>query len=148
MTIGGKWAVGLLVVLFLSLSANFFLGGLFAGGALRGEEPRRPGRALAAFLASSPEEARPVLRATFRARRPELRARIAAVAAARSEVAALLAREDLDRARLDAALLELRTRTTEAQVLLHEIVSEAVMQLPPEVRAKWRPRWATGRWLR
>ena len=148
MTIGGKWAVALLVVLFLSLGANLFLGGLFAGGALRGGDQPRPARALAAFLRSLPEEARPVLREGFRARRPELRAKILAVAEARGEVADLLAREDLDRVRLDAAFVELRARTSEVQVLLHEIVADAMMELPPEVRAEWQPGWARGGWLR
>ncbi|MCG8596721.1 MAG: periplasmic heavy metal sensor [Kiloniellales bacterium] len=148
MTIGGRWAVALLVVLFLSLGANFFLGGLFAGGALRGGDQLRPVRALTAFLLSLPEEARPVLRERFRARRPELRAKIAAVAEARGEVAKLLAREDLDRARLDAAFVELRMRTAEAQTLLHEIVAEAMMELPPEVRAEWQPRWTPGHLFR
>lgn len=148
MTIGGRWAVALLVVLFLSLGANFFLGGLFAGGALRDGDQPRPARALAAFLRSLPEEARPVLRQSFRARRPELRAKIAAMAEARGEIADLLARDDLDRARLDAAFVELRARTTEVQALLHEVVAEAMMELPPEVRAKWQPRWTPGRLLR
>ena len=148
MTLSGKWAVGLLVALFLSLGANLFLGGLFAGGALRGGDQFRPVRAIAAFLHSLPEEARPVLRESFRARRPELRAKIAAVVEARGEVAGLLARDDLDRARLDAAFVELRARTTEAQALLHEIVAEAMLELPPEVRAKWQPLWGPGRWLR
>ena len=149
MTITGKWAAALLVALFLSLGANLFLGGLFAGGALRsgGEQPRQA-RALAAFLRSLPEEARPVLRESFRARRPELRAKIMAVAEARGEVADLLAREDLDRARLDAAFVELRARTAAVQTLLHEIVAEAMVDLPPEVRAKWQPRWSPDRWLK
>ena len=148
MTIGGKWAIALLVVLFLSLGANFFLGGLFAGGALRDGDRPRPARALAAFLSSLPEEARPLLRDSFRARRPELRARIAAMAEARGEIADLLARDDLDRARLDAAFVELRARTTEVQALLHEIVAEAMMELPPEARAKWQARWTPGPWFR
>ncbi len=148
MTIGGKWAIALLVALFLSLGANLFLGGLFAGGALRGGDAPRPARALAAFLGSLPEEARPLLRESFRSRRPELRAKIAAMAEARGEIAELLARDDLDRARLDAALVKLRARTTEVQALLHEIVAEAMMELPPEVRAKWQARWTPGRWFR
>jgi len=148
MTITGKSAVALLIVLFLSLGANLFLGGLFAGGALRGGDAPRPARALAAFLRSLPEEARPVLRESFRARRPELRAKIMAVAEARGEVADLLAREDLDRVRLDAAFVELRARTAAVQTLLHEIVAEAMVDLPPEVRAKWQPRWSPERWLK
>ena len=148
MTIRGKWAVALLVALFLSLGANLFLGGLFAGGALRAGDQLRPARAVAAFMRSLPEEARPVFRDSFRARRPEFRAKIMAVAEARAEIADLLAREDLDRARLDAAFVELRARTTEVQMLLHEIVAAAVMDLPPEVRAKWQPWWARGGWMR
>ncbi|MDJ0943167.1 MAG: periplasmic heavy metal sensor [Kiloniellales bacterium] len=148
MTIRGKWAVALLVALFLSLGANLFLGGLFAGGALRGDDKFRPARAMAAFMKSLPEEARPVFRESFRARRPELRAKIRAVAEARGEIADLLAREDLDRARLDAAFVALRARTSEAQMLLHEIVVAAVMDLPPEVRSKWQPWWSRGGWMR
>ena len=148
MTIGGKWAVALLVALVLSLGANLFLGGLFAGGALRGGDQVRPARALAAFMRSLPEEARPVFRETFRERRPELRARIRAMAEARGEVADLLAREDLDRVRLEAAFAQLRSRTTAVQAMLHEIVADSLMKLPPEVRAKWRPWWAKGGWLR
>ena len=49
---------------------------------------------------------------------------------------------------LDAAFVELRARTAAVQALLHEIVAEAMLELPPEVRAKLQPRWSPERWLK
>lgn len=148
MTIRGKWAVALLTVLLLSVAANLFLGGLFAGGALYQTRQPGPVRALAAFVESLPEAARPVVRDAFLERRAELRERFVAVAAARREVGRIMAEEDLDRARLDAAFGEVRARSVATQALLHEILAGAMAELPPEVRAQWQPRWRARGWLR
>lgn len=148
MIIRGKWAIALLTTLLLSVAANLFLGGLFAGGALY--QTRQPGgvRALAAFVESLPEAARPVVRDAFLQRRAELRDRIVAIVAARREVGRIMAEEELDRARLDAAFGEVRARTAAMQALLHEILAGAMAELPPEVRTQWQPRWGNRRWLR
>ena len=148
MIIRGKWAIALLTALLLSVAANLFLGGLFAGGALYQARQPGPVRAIAAFVQKLPEAARPVVRDAFLSRRSELRERFVAVAAARREVGRILAEEELDRARLDAAFVEVRARTAAMQALLHEVLAEAIAELPPEVRAEWQPRWNMGRWLR
>ena len=148
MIIRGKWAIALLAALLLSVAANLFLGGLFAGGALYQTRQPGPVRAMAAFVEGLPEAARPVVRDAFLERRAELRDRITAIAAARREVGRIMAEEELDRARLDAAFGEVRARTEATQALLHEILAGALVDLPPEVRAQWQPRWGMRRWLR
>ena len=148
MIIRGKWAIALLTALLLSVAANLFLGGLFAGGALYQTRQPGPVRAMASFVESLPEAARPVVRDAFLDRRADLRERFAAIAAARREVGRIVSEEELDRARLDAALGEVRARTMAMQALLHEILAGAMADLPPEVRAQWQPRWGQRRWLR
>lgn len=148
MTLRGKWAVALLLALFVSLGANLFLGGLFAGGALFERRQPMAARALTAFVQSLPEAARPVVRDAFLARRAEVRAKFRSVAEARRAVGRLMQEETLDEARLAAAFAELRERSGEAQALMHEILAAAMLELPPEVRAEWQPRWNPRRWAR
>ena len=50
---------------------------------------------------------------------------------------------DLERkvsVRFSAALADLRTRTSSSQEVIQSAVVRAARQLPPEVRAQWRPR--------
>jgi uncharacterized membrane protein len=57
-----------------------------------------------------------------------------ALGAARREAAAAVRAEPFDPARLDAALSEVRDRTSEVQAVLHRGLGEALARMPPDVR--------------
>lgn len=143
MTIRGKWAVALLVVLALSLALNLFIGGLAAGRALFGRGMPGLERGIAQFIEGVPPDARGAVRDSLLEHRPALADSVAALQDARRAVGELLRRPDLTREELDRALATVRERFAALQLQAHEAVAEAALSLPPEVRAKWR--WGGGR---
>jgi uncharacterized membrane protein len=141
MTLSGRRAVLVLAVLVVSLCVNVFAAGLLAGrwwGGRDGHDgPRgRPAASLDVerLTERAPPEARPHLREAFRERRPEAGERMRALGAARREAAAAVRAEPFDPARLDAALSEVRDRTSEVQAVLHRGLGEALARMPPDVR--------------
>ncbi len=150
MTIKGKWAVALLVVLVLSVCLNVFVAGLafgrFAGGwPGPGARPEAMvERGIERFVSGLPHDARHQVRERLAAQRPEIAARFRAMRQARMRVADLLRDDPVDRAAIDQALVEVRQRTLEAQTLIQDTVLEAILELPAEVRAAWQPRWLGG----
>ena len=154
MTINGKWAVALLVVLVLSVCLNVFVAGLafgrFAGGwpgPGPGPGPRPEAmveRGIDRFVSGLPHDARHQVRERLAAQRPEIAARFRAMRQARMEVAELLRADPVDRAAIEQALVEVRERTMQAQTLIQNTVLEAILELPADVRAAWEPRWLGG----
>ena len=135
MTIRGKWAWAVVLLLVLSVGLNLFVLGAAAawrhhGGGWHG------GGKYAAMDRETRREARPYFRAAFRANKDELRAARRAVRAARGEVAELLQAEPLDRAELDAALMALRDSNVAALTTFQGVMLEAALAMPPELRQK------------
>lgn len=137
------------VLLVASIVLNVFLIGVIGAGlaARHGvfhsphDRPARPfempsPRKIRAVL---PEADQPVAEAIFAAHRDEVRQKIRAMAEARRAVAAAMRAEPFDRAALDAALAELRSREAE----LASTVQQAIADLVEKIDAESRGRIAT-----
>ena len=141
-TRAGKW---LAVALTASLAANLFLAGLFVGRwfgpppmfahAAAPRVTERPVQAKLDRVAGSLDESS---RSTFETivsrHRPRLADAGAAFRETRSRVAEVMAAEPFDKAKLDAALQDLRARSMEFQGTLHTALSDAAAGLPAPAR--------------
>ncbi len=135
MTIRGKWAWAIATLLIVSVGLNLFVLGAAAawrhhGGGWHGGGPHK------AMDRETHREARPYFRAAFRANREEIRASRRAVRTAREEVARLLQAEPIDRAGLDTALAGLRDATAEGLITFQNVMLEAALAMPVELRRK------------
>lgn len=128
-----------------SLALNLFLAGLWIGGfaADSGGSPfearfRGPPPLFSAqgILFALPEASREQARDLLDAKSAEIRAAIEDLRAARRAVAGAMAREPLDQAATNAALVELRDRTGAVQSVLHGIVFEIAQDLDPADRER------------
>ena len=128
-----------------SLALNLFLAGLWIGGfaADSGESPfearfRAPPPVFSAqgILFALPEASREQARDLLDAKSSQIRAAIEDLRAARRAVAATMARDPLDQAATNAALVELRRRTEAVQSVLHGLVFEIARDLDPADRER------------
>lgn len=128
-----------------SLALNLFLAGLWIGGFAvdSGESPFEarfrpapPVFSAQGILFALPEASREQARDLLDARSAEIRAAIEDLRAARRAVTATMAREPLDQAATNAALVELRGRTEFVQSVLHGIVFEIAQDLDPADRER------------
>lgn len=128
-----------------SLALNLFLAGLWIGGfasdsgkslfeaRFRGPPPVFSAQGI---LFALPEANREEARDILDARSAQIRASIENLRDARGAVAAVMARDPLDQAATNAALVELRGRTETVQSVLHGIVLEIAQDLDPADRER------------
>lgn len=147
MTLSGRGATVTLVALVLSVCLNVFVAGLIIGRVSSGDRPALPrgGGGLERFIATMPEEARPVIRQALRDNRPQLQGPFLALRDARQDVAAVVAAEPFDREAFEAAMATVRTRSKALEAEVHGVIAEALEQLPTELRAKMAERWGDPR---
>ena len=143
MTLSGRTATATIVALVLSICLNVFVAGLIAGRATRGGAAalRQPGGGIERFIATVPEEGRPIIRRALRDNRRGLQDLVAAVGGARQDAAAVVATEPFDRAAFEAALATVRDRSRALEAAVHGIIAEAIDRLPPGLRAEMAERW-------
>jgi uncharacterized membrane protein len=142
-----KW---LIAFFCLSLAANVFVGGLYAGtwlgrGSSREEKadaaedagaPDRPGQALLRrIIASVPEAERPGFVAALAPHRPAIAEAGRTLRGARLRARDAIAAKPFAREALDAAFAEVRQRTGELQAAMHDAMAQAIEGLTPEARA-------------
>jgi uncharacterized membrane protein len=152
MTLTGRTAFLVVAGLVVSVCVNAFALGILGGRWYRDHEsflPRLAGAeergrggpplayGLERFTDDAPPEARAVLREALAERRREVGDRLRAVGEARRALVASVRAEPFDRGRLDAALADLRDRSTDVQVVIHAGVADAVARMPQPVRAVW-----------
>ncbi len=144
MTIRGKWAISLLVLLGISLSMNLFVAG-FAVSRFHGM-----GRAggvehmIGAFVTRFPKEIRHRLRAQLDEVRPELTREFQALGDARQRMFDLMREEQLDMAALEESMAAVRRQLSAAQAVGQRAVLRAVENTEPAARAAIGEGW--GRW--
>ena len=142
MTITGRKATALVAALILSASLNVFAAAAWGTHELWAE-PRRSG--FGRLVRSAPAEAQETVEARFEAIKPDMQERIAAVRAARADIARLMRDPDTDPAALDAAFAELRARRDSIEILVHRTLVEAMAEMPPEIRGRWAEEWSRRR---
>ena len=139
MTIGRPLAIALLALLILSVAGNLVVAGFavarFAGPRPGGEVERIVALGIRAF----PPEIRQAITESTRQQRDKFRAMVDETRNARMRMFEAMRAEPFDRARLEAAYADLRSRTNDIQALGQSIVAEAVAQASAETRSKIRP---------
>ena len=139
MTIRGKTAVVLVVVLVISLAANFFGAGLIAAGV--GFQKRLAGfdRSIAQIAERFPREIRRAVAADLIARRAEGFKALDELRKARREMFAAMRAEPFDRLRLERALATVRAKTETLQAFGQSALATALAAAPAETRQKIKP---------
>lgn len=143
MTLSGRSATITVVALVLSVCLNVFVAGLIAGrvtGVDRSANSQ-PSGGLERFIATVPEDGRPVMRQAFRDNRRRLQELYLAVRDARDDAAAIVGAESFDHEAFEAAMAIVRTRTKALETEVHGVIGEALGRLPAELRAKMADRW-------
>lgn len=145
MTLTGRSATLVLVALVVSLCLNLLLAGMMMGGRWHDGPRHRPPFGM---MSDIPEEARPVVKDVFAARRAEFDAHRDRMRQARQNVAELLKADPIDQPRLDQALGELLRESQAMQQFGHQVMIELARKLPPDLRREMADRWARDRFGR
>jgi uncharacterized membrane protein len=116
-----------------SLCLNLFLGGAWLAG--RWFERRVETTAASVMRAYPPEVRRDALRRLLQDR-AGLRAAVGGLREARGRMVAVMRADTLDRAALDAAMAEVRSRTGALQALLQSALADTLAETPAGERAK------------
>ena len=139
MNIRGRLAIGLIVVVFLSLAANLVVAG-FVVARIAGPGPGSDiERIVAMGIRAFPPEIQQAIEQGSRAKHDELRTRIDAVQQARKRMFEAMRADPFDQAALEAAYADLRTQTNDLQQVGQEIVLDAIANASPDVRSRIRP---------
>ena len=151
---------GLAVALFVSLAANIFLGGFVAGRMLAGprgfmdgpgkfvafadhkkDDRKGPGRGaffdgalMFPAIDALPPEKRELFKENFEASRDVLRANRTALVEKREAFTEALTAEPWDRAKAEAALVDLRTAADAQEATLSKLLIDVFEKLSPEER--------------
>lgn len=140
MTIRGPLAIGLIVIVFVSLAANLVVAGFvvsrFAGPPRRGGEIER---IVAIGIRAFPPELQKAIVDGSKAQQDEMRARLDEVKEARKRMFDAMRADPFDAAALESAYADLRDKTNVLQQAGQEIVLDAIAKATPEVRSRIRP---------
>jgi uncharacterized membrane protein len=136
MTIRGRTATILVVVLVISLALNFFGAGLVAAGI--GFQRRLAGfdRTIGRLAERFPPEIRRAVAGELIARRAEGFQALDELRAARREAFAAMRAEPFDRLRLERAFAAVRAKTQALQAFGQSALATALSAAPAETRAK------------
>lgn len=137
MTLRGKTAWAVVVLLLISLAVNFFIGGYM----LSRERLYRPFEERANFgvMRGLPKDIRNDIRKSFRDHRAELRANRRALLDARAELYTILRADPFDRAAYDKTAAEIRDLLGEMAVVAEKIIGDTIEEIPADIRAKIKP---------
>lgn len=140
MTIKGPFAVVVLIVLVLSVTANLLIAGFTIArlGEFRSRDSVE--RLVTLGTRSFPQPLRDDIVSRVRAGREVLRGPLRDVEAARRQMLEAMRAEPFDRAALNAAYEQLRDATAELQRAGQDIVADAIADAPPDVRRSIRLR--------
>jgi uncharacterized membrane protein len=123
---GRRLTLALGLALLVSLGANFFLVGFW----LSQPEPR------GGFAEKVPEADRAVMKREFDSRRDQIEAGRAQLRQASQNVRSALQANPFDRAKLEAALAEMRRVNSEYRAATHQALAASAAQVSPEGRAR------------
>ncbi len=141
MIIRGPFAVVLLLLLFVSLAANFLVGGFVIArvNAPASFANADVERLVALSVRGFPPEIQRSVADTTKVKGPQIRAGIEAVQQARQKMYEAMRAQPFSQATLDAAFADYRTTTVALQKVGQDLVAQAVAQSPPDVRRQIKP---------
>ena len=122
-------------LLAVSVAANLFLGGMFAGR-FTGEAAQDPRakRNVEAMLQPLPQDKRALVRKELRAAMPQVRQHFKALQEASARVAEELVKPEPDPAQLDRRFAEVQAQTTAIQAAFQQAFKRAAVSLTPQER--------------
>lgn len=141
MTLRGPLAITLLVALVLSVAVNLAIAG-FVFARIGGPRPGPGGeveRIVAIGIRAFPPEIQKAIAEGSRAKHDELKAKLDLVQEARRKMFDAMRADPFDAAALDAAYADVRAKTTDLQTAGQSIVTDAIANAPPDIRARIRP---------
>jgi hypothetical protein len=138
MIVRGRTAWVLVVLLVISLAANFFAGGILVAGLQARRALQGFDRNFAQFADRFPPEIQRAVAVTLIARREAVFKALDDLRAVRRELFAAMKAVPFDRARLDRALAEVRVKTQVLQVLGQTALADALAAASDDSRAKIR----------
>jgi len=122
-------------LLAVSVAANLFLGGMFAGRATgEAAQDLRAKRNVEAMLQPLPQDKRALVRKELRAAMPQVRQHFKALQEARARVAEELVKPEPDPAQLDRRFAEVQAQTTAIQAAFQQGFKRAAVSLTPGER--------------
>jgi uncharacterized membrane protein len=125
----------LALLLFLSVGANLFLGGMLLGRSSGGITPvSQTRRSIEAMLAALPEAKRHLVRREFGIAMPIVQKHFAALQKARAELAEEMVRPVLDRTALEGGFAQVLTQTNWIKTELQQALMRAMPTLTEEER--------------
>ena len=136
MTIGGRFGTALLLILGLSLAANFVVAGFIAARFAGPSPPGEIERVVAIGMRAFPKELREAIDRRVRQERDQLRRHYDALRDARQRMIAAMRSEPFDPVALEAAYADVRDQTIELQAIGQNMVAEALAQASPQTRRK------------
>jgi len=139
MIIRGPFAFIIVILLIVSLAANFLILGFAASRFRGGDEVAAIERIVTLGARAYPREMRDEIGDRLGRNRRELRAAFRDVRNARRQTFTVMAAEPFDRSALESAFAEVREKTEKLQRLGQELVSDVVEEASPATRAKIRP---------
>lgn len=136
------------VALVASLVLNGFLVGMIVADSMhgdrRGRGPRMGGFELRRLAERLPRDAVDQVAAELEAQRPSVEARFERLRALREELNGIAAQPNPDRAAIDERLAALRAEAAALQEEVQRATYDALLKLPPEVRAGLAKKPASG----
>lgn len=139
MTIRGRTAVVLVVILVVSVALNFFAGGIIAAGLYAQRHLAGLDRTVERFGERFPPEIRRAVAGDLLARRDQAFKLVDELRAARREMFAAMRAEPFDRARLDRAMEVVRARTAALQAFGQAALASVLATASAEARARIKP---------
>lgn len=126
------------IFLIVSLTANLFLGGLFAGKLIFDRKPAKHGPRLRVDLRHATEVLKPAERETatklWRLRQPELRVRLRASREARRNLRRILEAEGSSQKQIEEAFAEVSKRGRDVQSSFQTVLRDIAYALPADQR--------------
>jgi len=141
MTLRGPFAAVLLLLLFVSLAANFLVAG-FVVARLNAPSQNATAdvdRVVANAVRGFPQEIQRAIADTTKANRPQLRTRLDAVQKARQDLFEAMRAQPFNQPRLESAFADYRVAVAALQQAGEDVMTQAIAQAPPDVRRKIKP---------
>jgi hypothetical protein len=138
-TIRGPFAVILLLLLFVSLAANFLIVGFVVARTNAPIGTADIDRLVSLSVRGFPPEIQRTIADTSKVKGPQLRAGLDAVQQARQRMFDAMRAQPFNQAALDAAFADYRNSTVALQKTGQDVVGLALAQAPPDVRRRIKP---------
>lgn len=138
MTIRGKTAWAVIVLLALAIGGHAFLAGRWISHGYHDRHMTKMSMSHR-MMRHLPDDIAAISEDKIAAYGRQVQPLMEAARTTRARIADTLSAETLDVAKLETDLAALRDNSQAVQVILHSMIADIAADLPPDVREKWRP---------